>query len=1509
MSLEPLDRKSSFRERKRHESSESFGSVARWRGSSNYNRSREFNRGGDYRRVGGHRKQGSWQLFPEESGHRHMISRSCDRRLEEDNYRPSFSRGDGNYGRGNKESRGAFSQREWRGRSSETTNNSLNMSRRQTNASNDRKSVDDMLTYSSHSHSDLANTWEQHNMKDQHDKMGGVNRFVTGQRNDRDSSLGTIDWKPLKWTRPGCSTSRDSGFSRSSGMRSLGGTNSKGSCEWKVGLQQKIATAVESNSGEAATCRASSAPSEEENLRKKPRLNWGEGLAKFERKHVEGPEVTSNNDDPVSPPFSMETNNFLSTGLVDRSPKLSGLSECASPATPSSAARSSSPAGADDKLFGKAANVDSDVGNLSSSPVPGSQNHLQMFSFNLEKVDIDSLISLGSPLVELLPQSDNLNSVDYSLLISTTMDKLLILKADISKVLEVTETEIDLLENELRSLKSESKDRFQCSEAVGSLLIPCTYRHVANVSACGDSNSSLEVKDSVDVKSSASTGDILYDTIISCNEKTAKAACEVFDKLLPEKCCKNENIGASSGSSSHNGTLIKEKFAERRRLARLKERIITLKFKALHHLWKEDMRLLSIRKHRPKSHKKLESELRTTSNSHQKKRSSIPFRFPFPAGNQLKLVPTSEMIKYTSQLLSESKHEIHRSTLKMPALIWDQKDKMYSMFLSSNGLVVDPVAIEKERAMINPWTAEEQEIFLEKFAAYGKDFRKIATFLNHKTTADCVEFYYKNHKSDCFEKIKKKDDDKLGKFFKAKTDLMASGVKCNSGVNASSLDILSEASSVMADDIARDRKMRSGSSLWRGYNNHNKSRGDNIITERPDSFDVLQDERETVAADVLASICGCVLSEATSSCITSSVDPVKGKRVVKKCVKVKPLSKKPPMPEITQNIDHETCSDESCGEMELTDWSDVEKAAFLHAVSLFGKDFAMIAQRVRTRSQYQCKVFFSKTQKRLRLNHMGDRPENVGSQMNDDVDGGRSDADNACVVETGSANGSDSSGTKTGVDQPESDKNMYHDESNPVEASNLSADLYTSEEINRKVDHEDVNMVSNACVIGGESKLRTDDIVGVLNGSDKSGSVREQRAIVMSDGIEIGTNEPIEGGGAVTELVSGTGTMEPCYTNSVAEGRLVSDVSSAQQGNELEGSTICLVDRDEADTDAVIELKGNVRDSSTLVNTSLSSVDVSCPRLSVEAENEPQICLEKPQFSGSSEVPLTDPTTSTLQYTDGAAMQYKKPSSQDLPSCDFQGNQDMIGHDSSSNLGHQLCNPGKSLDHVEAARVLQCYNLQVPSDKEVNVKMSCSSSATELPLLSQKIDLEEPPRNDVKIFGKILTNPSSTPKPNLSAKGNEENGTHLPKLSSSSSSLKLTGHDNTGGKSTILNVDLNDCRVFQNVPVIRSYSDGNKIQPVFSSLPDSAILLAKYPAAFGSYGLEAVSSLQQQVTEMVSSNGIGEPGILAGGSKSVASDPIAAIKTHQTNADQFVGQTGNAIKDGEPVGEEKDLNS
>ncbi|KAK7279677.1 hypothetical protein RJT34_24734 [Clitoria ternatea] len=1537
----PWDRKDFFKERK-HERSESLGSVARWRDSSHH---RDFNRWGsaEFRRPPGHGKQGGWHLFSEDSGHGYGISRSSSEKMLEDDSRPSISRGDGKYSRSSRENRGGpFGQRDWRGHSWEPANGSLNLPRRPPDVNNDQRSVDDALAYSSHPHSDFGNTWDQHHLKDQHDKVGVVNGSGTaGPRCDRENSLGSIDWKPLKWTRSGSLSSRGSGFSHSSSSRSMGGADSH---EAKAEFQPKNAAANESHSGEAAACATSSAPSEDTTSRKKPRLGWGEGLAKYEKKKVEVPDASANKDGPVMSTSNPEPCNFLSpSSLVDKSPKVTGFSDCASPATPSSVACSSSP-GMDDKLFVKAANVDNDVSNLTSSPAPGSENHLQRFSFNLEKFDIDSLNNLGSLINELV-QSDDPTSVDCGPR-SNAINKLLILKADISKVLEMTESEIDLLENELKSLKSESGDRCTCPAALGSqlvgsngksheehvgisdqvirpvllkivddpnvkmplptnlqsthsngkeedidspgtatskfveplpsikavsscdtdgydnfsreldtiqatavqCLVPCTTRKDASLSAFGDGNTSLEVKDSMS---------ILCDTIISSNKESANRASEVFAKLLPRDCCKNDETGAGSDWISH--TLIIEKFAEKKRFARFKEKVMSLKFRALYHLWKEDMRLLSIRKCRPKSHKKNELSVRTTCNGNQKNRSSIRSRFPFPAGNHLSLVPTSEIINFTSKLLSESQVKVQRNTLKMPALILDEKEKTTSKFMSSNGLIEDPLAIEEERALINPWTSEEREIFMEKFAAFGKDFRKIASFLDHKTTADCVEFYYKNHKSDCFVKIKKHDVSKLGKPFSAKADLVASGNKWNHELNATSLEILS-AASLMADGIAGNKKMRAGSSLLGGYSNVKTSRGEDLM-ERSSSFDILGDERETAAAaDVLAGICGSHSSEAMSSCITSSFDPLEGHRD-RKFLKLNPSCRPPLVPDATQNVDDETCSDESCGEMDPADWTDEEKAVFLQAVSSFGKDFTKIARCVGTRSQEQCKVFFSKARKCLGLDLMRPISENTGSPANDAENGGESDTDDACVVEGGSLVGTDKAGMKTDEDLPLYGMNQFHDESNPVEARNLSAKLNESKETNgTEVDVDDTNVASDTCecVVNIDSKRGSDGSDTVWVSSDKSGSVSGQTAIIMSDRIEDGKDRENKLGGEVTESVSAPDIIEQYGCNSVAEDRMVCEASSVGLENKLDRQSLsspqCLDDTDnkhEADSGVIVELKSCVQDSSMMVDASLSSLGNSCSGLSFDTEKK-HLPLGKRHMSALSMEDLHATANSLLQNTGGAAdVKCEKTGSQDRLSstCDIQGGREMHCLNSIGNGDHQL-STRNSLDHVEAVSILQGYPLQVAIKKEVNGDMNCSSSATELPLLPQKIeqvhdhfktsrssDSDKSSRNgDVKLFGKILTNPSCAQKPNLGTKGSEENGTNHPKSSSKSSSLKFTGHHNTDGNLKILKFDHTDYVGLENVPM-RSYGywDGNRIQTGLSSLPDSAILLAKYPAAFSNY--------------------------------------------------------------------------
>eukprot|EP00177_Eucheuma_denticulatum_P004733 GFKZ01008606.1.p1 GENE.GFKZ01008606.1~~GFKZ01008606.1.p1 ORF type:complete len:1597 (+),score=227.01 GFKZ01008606.1:2609-7399(+) len=61
--------------------------------------------------------------------------------------------------------------------------------------------------------------------------------------------------------------------------------------------------------------------------------------------------------------------------------------------------------------------------------------------------------------------------------------------------------------------------------------------------------------------------------------------------------------------------------------------------------------------------------------------------------------------------------------------------------------VEDPLQDFYASRAVNPWRFQEKLIFLDKYAMYPKNFRKIAGFLEYKTTQDCSAFYYQ-HKLD-----------------------------------------------------------------------------------------------------------------------------------------------------------------------------------------------------------------------------------------------------------------------------------------------------------------------------------------------------------------------------------------------------------------------------------------------------------------------------------------------------------------------------------------------------------------------------------------------------------------------------------------------------------------------------------------------------------------------------------------------------------------------------------------
>ncbi|KAM7504459.1 hypothetical protein LguiB_003363 [Lonicera macranthoides] len=1542
----PWDRKDFFKERKHSErSSETLGgSLPRWRDTPHHGPYRWGS--AEFRRPPGHGKQGGWHMF-EESGHGFAPTRSIDKILDDESCRPSGSRGEGKYGRNSRENRGSFSQRDWKGSSWEI-GASPNGPVRQADVS-DQRSVDD-LTYNSHPHSD---SWDQFHFKDQHDKIGGLG---TGPRFDRDNAMGSIDWKPLKWTRSGSLSSRGSSFSHSSSSKSIGVDSN----EMKAEAHPRNVTPVQSPSGDAAACVTSAAPNEEMNSRKKPRLGWGEGLAKYEKKRVEGPDDIAPKNGMVTCGGNTEPLHSHISHMADKSPRVAGYSECASPATPSSVACSSSP-GLEDKPFAKAANVDTGTSKLSVSPRPVPQNLCEVLPFNLENLEPVPVPNLCSSLDELL-QPDDPSSIDSAFVRYSAMNKLLILKANISKSLEMTESEIDLLENELKTLRSDSAITFPRPASSSSLPVTCkanpneepyaasnliprpapleflssgemilektlcsqerehaegkdqdidspgtaTSKFVEPLSSGkavfpsdtvknGDCSGNVDIrpenfeeKCSVDgingemtdasacadgillVASSSSTtlstdigvncdrDVILCDLILTANKDSARRASEVFSKLLP-----SSNISTlASGPCWKSDPLIKEKFARRKHFLRFKERVITLKFRAFQHLWKEDLRLLSIRRHRAKSQKRFELSSRNGHSSNQKHRSSIRSRFSSPAGN-LSLVPTTEIINYASKLLSDSQVQIHRSTLKMPSLILDRKEKIISRFITKNGLVEDACTVEKERCMINPWTSEEKIIFMEKFAIHGKDFRKIAAFLDHKTTADCVEFYYKNHKADCFPKTKKKPEfAKQGKSYSSSTYLVTSGKRWNREASAiASLDMLGAATAIAAnvDGGIESHNKRASRFFFGGSGDYKTPRVEDGTVERSTNLDIFCSERETVAADVLAGICGSLSSEAMSSCITSSVDPGEAyQQDQRMCQKMGGSSVRRPLtPEVTQNVDDETCSDESCGEMDPSDWTDEEKSIFIRAVSSYGKDFRMISRCVRTRSTNQCKVFFSKARKCLGLDMVQPGPGNEGTRMSDDANGGGSDTEDACIVETGSIICSDKSELKMDEDLRLLDLKATNDESDPP----VTLKMDQSEENNGigEVEFKDSELkseilASDDCEAEHKPELDCDGDSNIDNGV---ASVGVGENAVIHSGTEAGESE-----------ATGHESMEETLSGGEGNDHDLPPVSSAEAETMAVGQVFAEYSRPEM-VEHELLLPGS-------------------------SSNDKRVESRDANTSSASGSCLVQDSNSIPQSVENVPVLISDPLHMSSPILDF-------GKISPEQCEKSVELSGPSLlDHVESSQILRGYPVSVSSSKKgmngfINGKnpalhqslmpkldsksqsdsyllqqdcylRKCNndrkrhhSSLSELQLLSNQKERKDHTRpqtssssdevkpcrnsNNVKLFGQILTHTASQhEQPNSSTSENDDKEPEQSKLSGKSFNLKFTGSQSLDGK-----VERHNYLAYDNRPV-RSYGfwDGNRIQTGFPSLPDSAMLLAKYPAAFGNYPLSSSKIEQQQ---------------------------------------------------------------
>lgn len=83
---------------------------------------------------------------------------------------------------------------------------------------------------------------------------------------------------------------------------------------------------------------------------------------------------------------------------------------------------------------------------------------------------------------------------------------------------------------------------------------------------------------------------------------------------------------------------------------------------------------------------------------------------------------------------------------EIPPMILDPKVKKLR-YIDMNGFVEDSMAMERERKASMVWTEEEKDIFVKKYLLFPKRFKKIASFLENKTTEDVVAFYYSSKKT------------------------------------------------------------------------------------------------------------------------------------------------------------------------------------------------------------------------------------------------------------------------------------------------------------------------------------------------------------------------------------------------------------------------------------------------------------------------------------------------------------------------------------------------------------------------------------------------------------------------------------------------------------------------------------------------------------------------------------------------------------------------------------------
>ena len=105
----------------------------------------------------------------------------------------------------------------------------------------------------------------------------------------------------------------------------------------------------------------------------------------------------------------------------------------------------------------------------------------------------------------------------------------------------------------------------------------------------------------------------------------------------------------------------------------------------------------------------------------------------------------------------EEDNEKMRKASIIPPIMYDSWQRKHQYFNQNNLISSDTAAaFYKESSKLPYWSAEEKQIFIEKFTQSPKNFGYISSFLENKTTEQCVQFYYMTKKTENYKNLLRK---------------------------------------------------------------------------------------------------------------------------------------------------------------------------------------------------------------------------------------------------------------------------------------------------------------------------------------------------------------------------------------------------------------------------------------------------------------------------------------------------------------------------------------------------------------------------------------------------------------------------------------------------------------------------------------------------------------------------------------------------------------------------------